>query len=116
MMSEYDERVKDYWNIFHGMYIVKMIDDGWLEDEVKKLNTMPLHLGAFVLSNSKRIMIKFIHAFDGFYTNDLYSEDTDSMYIENKHCDKVDKAGLVGKNLLQGKIDYKDGGTFLDCS
>ena len=33
-----------------------MIDDAGLEDEVKKLNTMPLHLGSFVLSNSKRIM------------------------------------------------------------
>ena len=37
-----------------------MIDDKGLEDEVKKLNTMSLHLGAFVLSNSKRIHY-FIH-------------------------------------------------------
>ena len=29
-----------------------MTDDAGLEDEVKKLKTMPLHLGAFVLSNS----------------------------------------------------------------
>ena len=48
MMSEYDERVKDYWRISHGNYIVNMIDDAGLEDEVKKLNTMPLHLGSFV--------------------------------------------------------------------
>ena len=34
------------------------------------------------------------------------------MYIENKHSDKLDKAGLVCKNLLQGKNDYKDGGIF----
>ena len=34
------------------------------------------------------------------------------MYIENKHSDKLDKAGLVGKNLLQGKNDYKDGGVW----
>ena len=38
--------------------------------------------------------------------------DTDSLCIENKHWDKLDKAGLVGKNLLPGKNDYKDGGTF----
>ena len=44
MMSEYDERVKDYWKISGINYIVKMIDDAGLEDEVKKLNTMPLHL------------------------------------------------------------------------
>ena len=53
MISEYDERVKDCWKISGIMYYVKMVDDAGLEDEVKKLNTMPLHLGAFVLSNSK---------------------------------------------------------------
>ena len=112
MLTEYDERVKDYWKISGINYIVKMIDDVGLEDEVKKLNTMPLHLGAFVLSNSKRIMNTFIHAIDGFYTNDVYYTDTDSLYIENKHWDKLEKAGLVGKNLLQCKNDYKDGGVF----
>ena len=112
MQTEYDERVKDYWKIGVINYIVKMIDDKGLEDEIKKINTMPLHLGAFVLSNSKRIMNNFIHAINGFYTNDVYYTDTDSLYIENKHWDKLDKAGLVGKNLLQGKNDYKDGGIF----
>ena len=112
MQREYDERVKDYWKISGINYIVKMIDDAGLEHEVKKLNTMPLHLGTFVLSNSKRIMNNFIHAIKGFYTNDVYYTDTDSLYIENKHWDKVDKAGLVGKNLLQSKNDYKDGGIF----
>ena len=68
MMTEYDERVKDYWRISHGKNLGKMIHDAGLEDEVKKLNAMPLHLGSFVLSNSKRIMIIFIHAINGFYT------------------------------------------------
>ena len=105
MQTEYDEQVKDFWKISGNNYIVKMIDDPGLGDGVKKLNTMPLHLGAFVLSNSKRIMNKFIHAINGFYTNDVYYTDTDSLYIENKHWDKLDKAGLVGKGLLQGKND-----------
>ena len=105
MQSEYDERVKDYWKISGINYIVKMIDDAGLEDEIKKINTMPLHLGAFVLSNSKRIMNNFIHAINGFYTNDVYYTDTDSLYIENKHWDKLKNLGLVGKNLLQGKND-----------
>ena len=112
METEYDERVKGYWKISGIDYIVKMIDDKGLEDEVKKLNTMPLHLGALVLSNSKRIMNNFIHAIGGFYTNDVYYTDTDSLYIENKHWDKLDKAGLIGKSLRQGKNDYKDGGIF----
>ena len=52
MMSEYDDKVTDYWKISHGIYVVKMIDDAELEDEVKKLNKMPLHLGIFIVSNS----------------------------------------------------------------
>ena len=60
MMTEYEERVLDYWKTSGYNYIINMIDDTALEDEVKKLNTMPLHLGAFVLSNSKRIMNNFI--------------------------------------------------------
>ena len=84
MQTEYDERVKDFWKTSGINNIVKKIDDAGLEDEVKKLNTMPLHLGAFVLSNSKRIMNNFIHAINGFYTNDVYYTDTDSLYFENK--------------------------------
>ena len=55
-------------------------------------------------------MNNFIHANRGFYSNDVYYSDCDSLYIENKHWEKLDKAGLVGRNLLQGKNDYKDGG------
>ena len=112
MMTEYDERVLDYWKINYGTYFVKLIDDEGLEDEVKKVNTMPLHLGAFVLSKSKRIMNNFIHAIDGFCTNDVYYTDTDSLYIENKHWEKLNKTGLVDKNRLQSKNDYKDVGIF----
>ena len=112
MMTEYNELVKDYWKITGINYIVKKNDDAGFEDEVKKLNTMLLHLGAFVLSNSKRVMNNFIHAINGFFTNDVYYTDTDSLYIENKHWDKLDKSGLVGKALLQGENDYEVGGKF----
>ena len=67
-------------------------------------------MGAFVSSNIKRILNNFLHAIDGFYTNDVYYTDTDSFYLENKHWNKVDKAGLVGKNRLPGKNDYKERG------
>ena len=89
-----------------------MKDDEGLEDEVKKANTLKLQLAVFILSNSKRIMNNFLHAIDGFSSNDVYYTDTDSIYIENKHWDKLNKAGLFGKNLLQGKNDYKNGGIF----
>ena len=61
-----------------------MIIDKGLEDEVKKLNTMPLRSRAFVLSNSKMFMNNFIHAFNGFLTKDLDYTDADSLYIEKK--------------------------------
>ena len=92
MMTEYDERDLDYQKINYGNFIVKLKDDEGLQDEVKKVNTMPLHLGAFVLSNSKRIMKFFIHAIGGFYTNAVWYTDCDSLNIEKKHLDKLDKA------------------------
>ena len=51
-----------------------------------------------------------MHAIDGFYTIDLYYENTDSNYIENKHWDKLDETGLVREFRLQGKNNNKDGG------
>ena len=66
MMTEYDERVLDYQKINHGNYIVKLKNDEGLEDEVKKVNTLPLQLVVFILSNSKRFLNNFIHAIDGF--------------------------------------------------
>ena len=62
MQTEYDERVLDHQKINYGNYFVKMKDDEGLEDHVKKVNTMPLLLGAFVLPNSKRFMNNSIHA------------------------------------------------------
>ena len=43
-----------------------------LEDEVEKVDIMSLHLGAFVLTNSQRIMNNSILANIGFHTNDFY--------------------------------------------
>ena len=70
MMTEYDERVIDYENINNGNYIVKMKDDEGLQDEVKKVITLPLQLAVFILSNSKRMLNNLIHAIDGFCSND----------------------------------------------
>ena len=75
MMTDYEEGVKGYWRISHANYIVKMIDHKGLEDELKKLNTMPFHLEVFVLSNSERIMSKVIHAIGGLAIG---------LYIEKK--------------------------------
>ena len=45
MMTECDERLICNWKKSVINYIVKMIDDAGLEDEVKKINTMSLHSG-----------------------------------------------------------------------
>ena len=71
-----------------------------------------MHLGAFVLSNSKSKMNNFIHVFDGFKINELYYGDTDSLYKEKEHRDKSDRAGLNGKNLKRAKKDFRHGGVF----
>ena len=55
-------------------------------------------------------MGNYIQAIDGFYTNDVYYTDTDSLYIENKLSKELGKAGLVGKNRIKEKNDYKEGG------
>ena len=111
-MTEYDERVLDYQKLNYGKYIVKINGHEVLQDNVKRVSTMPLHIGAVVLSNSKRNMNYFIHAIDGFYSNDVYYTDTDSFYFEIKHWEKLDKAGLVDKNRLQSKNDLKKGGVW----
>ncbi len=73
---------------------------------------MPSQLGAFILSKSKRMMNNFVEVIDGFKTNNVYYQDTDSLYIEKKHWDALNLSRFVGSNLCQGKNDYGVGGTF----
>ena len=57
-------------------------------------------------------MNNFIREINGFYNNSIYYGDIVSLYIEKKFWDMLDRANLVGKNLCQGKNDYKTGGIF----
>ena len=59
-------------------------DDG-LDDDCDIKITLPAILGAFILSNSKRIMNNFIREMNGFYNNSIYYGDTDRLYIEKKY-------------------------------
>ena len=112
MKTDFDENVLDYWKLPNGNYIVRMKKDDGLNDDCDIKNILPAVLGAFILSNSKRIMNNFIREINGFYNNSIYYGDTDSLYIEKKDWDVLDKANLVGKGLCQGKNDYKTGGIF----
>ena len=61
-------------------------------------------------------MNNFIHAVNGSYTNDIYYTSTESLFIKNKHWDKLDKAELVGKKYYKIKMIIKRVGSSLDCS
>ena len=90
MKTEFDERVKDYWKLANGNYIVKLSLDEGIDKETEDKNTMPSQLGAFILSNSKRIMNNFVRIIDGFKKNSVYYQDTDSLYIEKKYWNILD--------------------------
>ena len=112
METEYDENVLDYWKLPNGNYIVNLIKDDSIDGDNDVKKTLPSHLGAFKLSNSKRNMNNFIREVNGLFKNSIYYGDTDSLYIEKKYWDVLDKANFVGNNLCQGKTEYKTGGIF----
>ena len=110
--TEFDGNVLEYWRLPNGTYIIKMKKDDGLEDDCDNKNTPPAVLGAFILSNSKRFINNFNREINGFYKNSEYYGDTDSLYVEKKYWDVLDKGNLVGEELCQGKSDYKSGGIF----
>ena len=72
MKTEFGENVLEYSRLPNGNYIVKMKKDDGLDDDYDIKNTPPAVLGAFILSNSKRIMTNFIRATNGFYNISVY--------------------------------------------
>ena len=67
METECDDIVLDYWRLPNGIYIVKFKKDDGLDGDNDVKNTLPSHLGAFILSNSKLNMNNFIREINGFY-------------------------------------------------
>ena len=60
METEYDDNVLDYLKSPNGNYILKLKEDDGLDSDNDVKKTLPSHLGAFILSNSKRFMNIFI--------------------------------------------------------
>ena len=56
-------------------------------------------------------MNKSIHVLNGFYTTDVYYGDTESVHIENKHWDKLEKTGLIGKISYKVRVNIKTVGS-----
>ena len=91
--TEYDKHSLDYWRLPNENYIVLMKKDNGLDDDgcdIKK--TLPAHLEAFILSNSKRFMNKFVGELNGFYKNNFHYLDTASLYIERIYCNVLNNA------------------------
>ena len=59
-------------------------------------------------------MNNFIREINWFYNNSIDYGDTDSLYVEKKYWDVLDKASLEEEQLWQSKNDYKTGGIFYD--
>ena len=59
MQTEYNDNVLDYRKLPNGNYSKKFKKDDGLDGDNDVKNTLPYHLGAFILSISKRIMNNF---------------------------------------------------------
>ena len=64
MKTEYDENVLDYWKLSNGNYILMIKRDDGLDRDCDIKNTQIAHLGAFMLSNSERIIVNFNRKID----------------------------------------------------
>ena len=83
--TEYDDNVLDYWRLPNGTYTVKLKKHDALDGDNDVKNTLPSHLRAFILRNSKRNMNILIREINRFYDNSIYYGDTDSLYIEKRY-------------------------------
>ena len=119
--------VYEFWNkhdvtevLLDGDYII-LSGDKITDGDKGLVNTKPSHLGAFLLSYSRRIMLNAMEAINPKLDTHLFSYgDTDSIHILNEHLktiqDKVNpyngKKWLdVGLGCLSNDID--DGGKIL---
>ena len=114
MRENFDDRIKEWFPLKNGNFIVKLEDDEGVDDfdKAKSINSMPSHFGSFILSHSKRLMNNVINQIKGFYNNKIYYTDTDSLYIHKNHWSTLIEKGFVGKSLGLGKNDYGDSGIF----
>ena len=114
MRENFDDRVKEWFPLKDGNLIVKLGNDEGVDDydKAKLVRTMLSHFGSFILSHSKRLMNKVFHEIDGFYSNNIYYGDTDSVYIHKKHWSILVEKRFVGNSLGQGKNDYGNSGLF----
>ena len=114
MKENLDDRIKEWFPLKNNNFIVKLEDDEGVDDydKAKSVNTMPSHFGSNILSHSKSLMNNVLNQIDGFYNNNIYYIDTDSLYIHKKHWSDLVDNGFVGKSIGLGKNDSGNSGIF----
>ena len=87
MRENLNDRVKEWFPLRNVNLKVKSEDDKGVDayDKAKSVKTMPSHFGSGILSHSKRLMNDVIRQIGGFYDDNFYSTDTDSLYIHKKY-------------------------------
>ena len=111
METEYDDKVLDYWSLPTQKCRVNFKNYDGLESDRNVENKYSSHLDAFIFSNSKRNITRFIGETKRFYKNSIYYSDTDSFYIEKKlGCFGL--GCLLGSFQCEGKKDYNSGVLF----
>ena len=113
LSTDFDDRVSNYWRIPIGENFSGLKQDEGLECQTDLKNTMPAHLGSFVLNNSRRIMNNFAPEKNGFKFNKGYHTDTDGIFNGRKHWDVLGTVGLIGGIQCHVESDLKIEGFFL---
>ena len=112
MQTENKDNALDYWKLSNGNSSAKMEKDDRLDGDSDIKKTLPSHLGALILKNIKWFMNNSFREMNSSYKNIILYGDTNSMYIERKFSDVLEKACLMGYILWEGKNDHKPGGVF----
>ena len=111
MSTEIDERVKDYSRLPSGICIIKSFQDEGLEDEMKRKHCLFIWENLYFLVEI--VLWTILQEILLVSNMTMYSIEILIRFISHSiHWDELYEAGLIGKNLLQGGNDYKDGGIF----
>ena len=85
MQTEYGDKVLDFRKLRSGNHVVKFNKDDGFDDANDMKSTLRNHIGAFIISNSKRIMNNFTREINGHCNHAVHYGDTDSKFIEEKY-------------------------------
>ena len=75
------ECVVDFEAPPNGDNLIKYRSDPGIDKRKEVEKSKLSQLDILVLSHSKRFMNEFFHEIDGFHSNEIYYQDTDSSYI-----------------------------------